>query len=59
MADKLDCPALLGADLGGDLTATLMKHIISQSVSDSLVPVEAEPLPQLEAASLVPERQGH
>ena len=41
VADKLDCPALLGADLGGEITVKLMKHVISQSTQEPLAPVEA------------------
>ena len=55
VADKLDCPALLGADLGRELTVALMTHIISQNAPDSLVPVvEAELLAPVQAELLAP-----
>ena len=54
VADKLDCPALLGADLGKELTVALMTHIISQNAPDSLVPVEAELLAPVQAELSAP-----
>ena len=42
VADNLDCPALLGADLGEQLTVALMKHVITQSKQKPLAPVEAD-----------------
>ena len=43
VAEKLDCPALLGADLGDDITVDLMQHIIDQSARGNGVPEGARP----------------
>ena len=43
VAEKLDCPALLGADLGDDITVALMQHIIDQSARGNVVPEGASP----------------
>ena len=43
MAETLDCPALLGADLGEDVTIALMQHIICESTRKKSVPLGASP----------------
>ena len=43
VAEKLDCPALLGADLGDDITVALMQHIIDQSARGNVVSEGASP----------------
>ena len=43
VAESLDCPALLGADLGEDVTVALMQHIIAESARRKAEPLRASP----------------
>ena len=43
VAEKMDCPALLGVDLGDDITVAHMQHIIDQSAHGNGVPEGARP----------------
>ena len=43
VAESLDCPALLGADLGEQLTVALMQHVIKKSTSKVEPPIQASP----------------
>ena len=40
VAESLDCPALLGADIGEEVTIALMHIIISESARKKTVPVK-------------------
>ena len=43
VAESLDCLALLGADLGEDVTIALMQHIIAESAHKKAEPLRASP----------------
>ena len=43
VADSMDCPALLGTDLGGPLTRALMEHVIAKTTQRAETPIEASP----------------
>ena len=43
VADSMDCPALLGTDLGGPLTRALMEHVIAKTTQRAEKPIEASP----------------
>ena len=58
VVDKLDCPALLGIDLGREFIVSLLTPFLSQKTPDSVVPVEAESLVSVQASQSKPIRVG-
>ena len=43
VAEKLECPALLGVDLGDKVTVALMQYVITQNASEEVEPMEVTP----------------
>ena len=43
VAESLDCPALLGADLGEEVIVVLMQHVLAASASKKATPLKSSP----------------
>ena len=57
VVDKLDCPVLLGVDLGREFMTSVLTSYLSQNTQDSVVPVEVESVAPVQVSQVVPCRE--